>query len=410
MRCGLLGRSLQHSYSPQIHKHLGSYSYELFEQEPEALADFFKQSDFNAINVTIPYKKDVVPYCSELSPVAQKLGAVNTIVRKADGRLIGHNSDYFGFLSMVQRTGIDVSGKKVLVLGTGGASVTVCAVLDALHAHTVQISRKGPDHYGNLHLHDDAALIVNTTPVGMYPDNGSSPLDLTVFKKPEGVLDLIYNPSATKLLMDAQALGLKTENGLWMLIAQAKESAQWFTDTEIPDTVIEDIYNKLSVQMQNIVLIGMPGSGKSTLGQLLSEATGRPFVDTDTEIEKRIRMSIPEYFSAKGEAAFREVESAVIKDIGKRSGLIIATGGGCVTRAENYPSLHQNGKILWIKRDLTKLSAEGRPISMQTKAEELYRIRRPMYEAFADLSVENKGTPDQTLCEILALLQKEQKL
>lgn len=404
MRCGLLGRSLQHSYSPIIHNELGKYSYELFELEPESLADFFEQHKFDGINVTIPYKKDVVPYCSELSPVAQKLGAVNTIVRKTDGRLIGHNSDYFGFLSMVQHTGINVSGKKVLVLGTGGASVTVCAVLNTLQAHTVQISRKGVNHYGNLHLHDDAALIVNTTPVGMYPENGNSPIDLTQFKKLEGVLDLIYNPAATKLLMDAQAMGLKTENGLWMLVAQAKESAQWFTNTIISDAIIEDIYNKLSVQMRNIVLIGMPGSGKSTLGSLLSQATGRPFVDTDEEIEKRIQMSIPEYFSSNGEAAFRKVESAVIQDIGKQSGLIIATGGGCVTKAENYPPLHQNGVIFWINRDLEKLPTEGRPISLQTKAEELYRTRCPLYKAFADFPVENNETPEQALRNILALL------
>ncbi len=409
MRCGLLGRSLQHSYSPQIHEFLGSYSYQLFEQDPESLSAFLQKADFDGINVTIPYKKDVVPFCSDLSPIAKELGSVNTIVRTKEGKLIGHNSDYFGFLSMVRRTGIDLSGKKVLVLGTGGASVTVCAVLKTLHAHTVQISRNGPDHYGNLHLHHDASLIVNTTPVGMYPNNGTSPLVLSQFKKLEGVLDLIYNPSATKLLLDAQALGVKTENGLWMLVAQAKESAQWFTGTDIPDTVIEEIYNKLSVQMQNIVLIGMPGSGKSTLGRLLSEATGRPFIDTDTEIEKQIQMTIPEFFANKGEAAFREVESAVLKNIGKESGLIISTGGGCVTRPENYPYLHQNSRIVWVKRDLAKLPSEGRPISMQTKAEELYKIRRPMYEHFSDFTVDNNTTPEQAVQEILALIQKEQK-
>lgn len=408
MRCGLLGRSLKHSYSPQIHEILGSYSYDLFEQEPESLSDFFKHCDFKGINVTIPYKKDVVPYCDELSPIAKELGSVNTIVRAPDGRLIGHNSDYFGFLSMVRRTGISISGKKVLVLGSGGASVTVCAVLNSLNAHVVQISRKGPNHYGNLHLHSDATLIVNTTPVGMYPENGSSPIDLSQFKNLEGVVDLIYNPSATKLLMDAQALGLKTENGLWMLVAQAKESAQWFTGADIDDTVIKQIYNKLSTQMKNIVLIGMPGSGKTTLGHLLSEATGRPLIDTDTEIENQINMPIPEFFPLYGEAAFREVETKVLQTTGKQSGMIISTGGGCVTRPENYPSLHQNSLIVWVQRDLSVLPTEGRPISMRTKAEELYRVRRPMYEAFADFTVDNNATPDRAVQTILAFLQKEQ--
>lgn len=407
MRCGLLGRSLKHSYSPQIHELLGSYSYELFEQEPDTLADFFQNNDFNGINVTIPYKKNVVAYCDELSPVAKTLGSVNTIVRTADGKLIGHNSDYFGFLSMVQRTGLNISGKKVLVLGSGGASVTVCAVLNALQAKVVQISRSGENNYENLHLHEDAAMIVNSTPVGMYPENGQTPIDLSIFKNLEGVLDLIYNPAHTKLLMDAQDLGLKTENGLWMLVAQAKESAQWFTGKEIPDEVIERIYNKLSVQVQNIVLIGMPGCGKTTLGKLLADKTGKKLIDTDAEIVKQIGMSIPEYFSANGEAAFREVESAVLCSVSKRSGAIISTGGGCVTRAENYRHLHQNSRIVWIKRDLTKLPTNGRPISQHTSAEELYKKRKPMYETFADYCIDNNTAPEQAAEAILALIGKE---
>lgn len=404
MQCGLLGRTLQHSYSPQIHEYLGDYSYLLFEREPEDLSAFFEKGAFNGINVTIPYKKAVVPYCTRLSPIAEALGSVNTIVRSKDGSLIGHNTDYFGFMSMVKRTGIEISGKKVLVLGTGGASVTVCAVLKELRANTVQISRTGPNNYENLYLHEDAALIVNATPVGMYPENGNAPVELSQFKQLEGVLDLIYNPAATKLIMDAQRLGLKTENGLWMLVAQAKESAEWFTGKKIPDEVIETIYLRLSVQMQNIVLIGMPGSGKSTLGRLLAEKTGRCFADTDAEIEKRINMSIPEYFAARGEAAFRKVEGEVLRDIGKRSGLVIATGGGCVIKPENYPFLHQNSKIIWVKRALNELPIDGRPISQQTRAEELYNIRRPMYEAFSDMCIDNNTTPEQAVRDILAVL------
>ena len=409
MRCGLLGRSLKHSYSPQIHEMLGTYSYDLFEQEPDSLTDFFQNKDFSGINVTIPYKKDVVPFCDELSPVAKKLGSVNTIIRRKDGKLVGHNSDYFGFLSMVQRTGLNIAGKKALVLGSGGASVTVCAVLDALQARTIQISRTGENNYSNLNLHEDAALIVNATPVGMYPENGHSPVDLSKFKKLEGVLDLIYNPACTNLLMDAQKMGLKTENGLWMLVAQAKESAQWFTGKEISDEIIEQIYNKLSVQMQNIVLIGMPGCGKSTLGQLLAEKTDKELIDTDSEIVKRIGMPIPEYFTANGEDAFRAIESAVLQDVGKRSGAIVSTGGGCVTRPENYPHLHQNSRIIWIKRELSKLPTNGRPISQQTTAWELYQKRRPMYESFADYVVENDATPEQAVEAILTLIGKEQK-
>ena len=410
MRCGLLGRSLKHSYSPQIHEYLGNYSYELFEQEPNSLSEFFQNNHFSGINVTIPYKKDVVQFCDELSPVAEKLGSVNTIIKRDDGKLIGHNSDYFGFLSMVQRTGLDLAGKKAIVLGSGGASVTVCAVLEALKAHTIQISRSGENNYSNLYLHADAALIVNATPVGMYPENGQSPLDLSQFKKLEGVLDLIYNPANTKLLMDAQAMGLKTENGLWMLVAQAKESAQWFTGKEIPDELIEQIYNKLSIQMQNIVLIGMPGCGKSTLGQLLAKTTGKEFIDTDAEIVKQIEMSIPEYFTSNGEEAFRAVETSVLENVSKRSGAIISTGGGCVTQPKNYPYLHQNSRIIWIKRELSKLPVSGRPISQQTTAEELYRKRRPMYKAFADHIIENNTTPEQAVETILSLIGEEQKL
>ena len=401
MHCGLLGRKLGHSYSPQIHEFLGDYPYPLYEKEPEDLSQFFRTATFTGLNVTIPYKKDVIPYCAELTDKAQKLGAVNTIVRGKDGRLIGHNTDYFGFLSMVNKSGLAVSGKKVLVLGSGGASVTVVAVLQELGAQVVVISRSGADNYNNLHLHADARVIVNTTPVGMYPNTGSSPVDLAQFPALEGVLDLIYNPARTKLIIDAEDLGLVTQNGLWMLVAQAKESAEWFTGRPIPNERIEHIYNRLQRQMENIVLIGMPGSGKSTVGKLLAQMTGREFVDSDASIEKEAGMSIPQIFATMGEDGFRKLETAVLSDLGKRSGLVIATGGGCVTRPENYPLLHQNGRIIWLQRTLADLPRDGRPLSQSTEMETMYRIRKPLYEAFSDYITDNNCQPEITVTNIL---------
>ena len=235
MKCGLLGRKLGHSYSPQIHAQLGSYSYDLFEKEPEEVADFLQNGNFTAINVTIPYKKTVMPYCGSLTPRAIAMGSVNTIVRRPDGSLLGHNTDYFGFSSMVRRSGLEPSGKKVLVLGSGGASVTAVAVLKEMGANVVVISRSGEDNYENLHRHADAAILCNCTPVGMYPNNGVSPVDLTRFPRLEGVLDMIYNPARTALLLQAERLGLVAENGLWMLVAQAKEAAEWFTGSSLAD-------------------------------------------------------------------------------------------------------------------------------------------------------------------------------
>ena len=394
MICGLLGKSLKHSYSPQIHSLLGSYEYHLFEKKPEELADFLTCGDFSAINVTIPYKKDVIPYCNELTDCAQKLGAVNTIVRCADGKLLGHNTDYFGFCSMVKRTGLLLAGRKVLVLGSGGASVTATAVLQELGAQVVTISRNGKNHYGNLHLHTDAAAIINCTPVGMYPNSGVSPVDLDLFPNLEGVLDLIYNPSKTKLLLDAEARGIPTENGLWMLVAQAKEASEWFTGNIISDSVIAVIYNRLTRQMQNLILVGMPGCGKSTIGKLLAERLGRRFVDADAEIERIAKMPIPEIFRQYGEDGFRQRETAVLRKLGQESSLVIATGGGCVTRKENYPLLHQNGHIIWLQRDLSALPTDGRPMSQTGKLEEMYQIRKPLYEQFADSIISNDATAE----------------
>lgn len=406
MRCGLLGRKLGHSYSPQIHKYLGDYSYTLFEQEPDELKDFFEKKEFDGINVTIPYKKDVIAYCDRLSETAQNLGSVNTIVKQKDGSLIGHNTDYFGFLSMVERSGLDVANKKVLVLGSGGASVTVLAVLRELGANTVVISRTGLNNYGNLHLHKDAAVIVNTTPVGMYPNNGFSAIELDGFPKLEGVLDLIYNPSKTKLLLDAQERGLRWENGLWMLVAQAKESAQWFTGSSIPDNKIQQIHRDLSSEMKNIVLIGMPGCGKSTIGKLLAKKLNKTFVDSDTEIEAAAGCPIPEIFQNQGEDGFRALETAALAKLGMQSARVIATGGGCVTRPENLPLLQQNGRIVWIKRDISALPTDGRPLSQTTSLEKMYQLREPLYRSFSDITTENNESAETTVQKIIQQLEE----
>ena len=406
MKCGLLGRKLGHSYSPQIHGLLGDYSYQLFEKEPEQLASFLREGDFTGINVTIPYKKDVIPYLDELSPAARKIGSVNTIVRRADGSLFGHNSDYFGFISLVKHSGIAVEGKKVLVLGSGGTSNMVVTALKDLGAAPVVISRSGENNYGNLHLHSDASVIVNATPVGMYPNTGVSPIDLRRFPALTGVLDVIYNPAKTQLLLDAEKLGIPHENGLWMLVAQAKEAAEYFTGKKLSDDMIARIHHKLSRQMKNIVLIGMPGCGKSTIGTLLAETLGRTFVDADAQIVQMAGKSIPEIFAQDGEDAFRQWESDALAHLGKQSGLVIATGGGCVTRQRNYPALHQNGSIVWLERDLSLLPTDGRPLSQSNRLEEMYAVRKPLYEAFADVRVANTGSPENTVTEILSKLEE----
>lgn len=401
MKCGLLGRKLGHSYSPQIHAMLGDYPYALFEKEPEEIEDFLKNGDWTGINVTVPYKKVVIPYLDELTPTAKKLGAVNVIVRR-NGRLIGHNTDFFGFQTMLAASRLDIRSKKVLVLGSGGASNTVTAVLKDAGAEVVIISRTGENNYSNLHLHTDARLIVNTTPVGMYPNTGISPVDSALFPHLQGVLDVVYNPAHTQLLLDAgKKADLVCGNGLLMLVAQAKEAAEWFTETTISDAVIEQILHTLELQMQNIVLIGMPGCGKTTIGKLLAEKTGKRFADSDALVIELAGKSIPEIFAEDGEAVFRDWETRALAELGKQSGLVIATGGGCVTKERNYELLHQNGSIFWLKRDLAFLPLDGRPLSQTNKLEELYRIRKPMYEAFADHTVSNNNDPDGTVRQIL---------
>lgn len=404
-RCGLLGEKLGHSYSPAIHAELADYDYRLYEVAPEKLGEFLKDGEFDGLNVTIPYKKEVIPFLDELSPAAARLGAVNTIVRR-DGKLIGHNTDYFGFRRLVQESGLQVAGKKVLVLGSGGASSTAVAVLQELGAKVTVISRSGENNYENLERHADAAVIANTTPVGMYPNTGKSALSLDGFPRLEGVLDAVYNPARTQILLDAERRGLAAVNGLWMLVAQAKESAEWFTGEEIPDSRIAKIHHTLRLQMENIILIGMPGCGKTAVGQQLAQKLGKKFVDADESLEARVCRKITDIIPNDGEAAFREMESETLAELGKQSGLVIATGGGCVTQPQNYPLLHQNGTIFWLKRELDKLPTDGRPLSQKGTLGQMYEARMPLYLRFADAAISNDGSIAETASAICRKLEE----
>ena len=401
-KCGLVGEKLGHSYSPAIHAMLADYEYRLYEKTPEELDRFIRSGDWDALNVTIPYKKSVLPWCDELSDTARRIGSVNTLVRRPDGTLWGDNTDAFGFRLMLRRAGIDPAGKKALVFGSGGASVMACAVLEELGAGSVTVvSRRGEDNYDNLSRHYDAQILVNATPVGMFPHNGAAVCSIRPFTRCEGVADVVYNPARTALLLEAEALGIPHINGLYMLVAQAKRSAEQFLGEAIDDGEIDRIERALSLEMQNIILVGMPGSGKSTIAKLLAEALGRECREADAEIELAAGMPIPEIFARGGEDSFRALETETLAALGKLSGKVIATGGGCVTRGENYPLLHQNGRIVWLQRETAKLPKEGRPISLKSDLGELCERRRPLYERFADCTVSNDGSPEETVAQIL---------
>lgn len=406
MRCGLLGKTLGHSYSPQIHAQLADYSYALFEKQPEELENFLRHGEFDGLNVTIPYKKVVLPYCAALSDTVKAIGSANTLVRQKDGTLFADNTDAFGFSCITDECGVDISGKKALVFGSGGASVTAQYVLKERGAReVVVISRTGENNYENLEKNADAEILVNTTPLGMYPNNGASPVDLRKFPRCAAVLDMVYNPARTALLLQAEALNIPHAGGLLMLVAQAQRASELFTGNAIADARIGEIYRTLSVQMQNIVLVGMPGCGKSSVGTRLAERLDRPFVDADAEIEKAAGMPIPAFFRLHGEDAFRELESRVLAGLGKRSGAVIATGGGAVLREENYAALHQNGTIIWLTRDLARLPIDGRPVSQSTSLDALYAARKVRYERFADQIIDNNGALDETVRAILEVLR-----
>ena len=387
---GLLGRTLGHSFSPRIHQLLGGYDYRLFEKEPEELEAFLTAGDFAGLNVTIPYKRSVIPFCQELTDQARRIGSVNTIVRRPDGTLLGHNTDYEGFLYMVRSAGVDPAGKKALVLGSGGASLTVrTALADLGAAEVVVISRTGPDNYQNLDRHRDARLIVNATPVGMYPDTESCLLDLDRFPACEAVLDLIYNPARTQLLLEGEKRGMMVANGLGMLVAQARGSAQLFLGRDIPDGRVAEITRRLEGETRNILLIGMPGCGKSTVGRALARTLSRPLADLDEEIAARAGMFIPEIFAGQGEEAFRRLEHQVLLDAARKSGTVIACGGGIVTRPENFDPMRRNSAVVFLRRDLKLLPSVGRPLSQRDGPEKLYRQRKPLYEKAADFAVDN---------------------
>lgn len=407
LRCGLLGRTLGHSYSPAIHAELGDYEYKLYEKEPQDLAAFLQSGEFDALNVTIPYKKDVMAYCAALSPAARRIGSVNTLVRRKDGTLYGDNTDADGFAYMVKTSGVGVAGKKALVFGSGGASVTACDVLKTLGTSSVTvISRSGPDNYENLDRHADAEILVNTTPVGMYPKNGASPVDLTEFPNCCGVFDVVYNPARTALLLQAEKLGVRYAGGLPMLVAQARRASELFTGSQIADAEIVRIERKLAREMQNIVLVGMPGCGKSVVGAALAKRLGRPLLDSDALVTQTAQTPIPEFFRMQGEGAFRALETQALRELGKRSGAVIATGGGSVLREENYDLLHQNGVIVWLRRELSALPIDGRPVSQSVALDELYRTREPRYRRFADCIVDNCGSVDDAVNKIMEALHE----
>jgi shikimate dehydrogenase len=405
-RCGLLGERLQHSYSPRIHALLGDYSYDLLERSPQELETLLHSDSWDGLNVTIPYKKLVFPFCDTLSETALRIGSVNTLVRRPDGGIYGDNTDAYGFSLLLERSGFAPARKKALVLGSGGASAMVCTVLRQRGcAEVIVISRTGENHYGNLQRHADAELLVNTTPVGMYPNTGESPVDLTLFPRCGCVLDLVYNPARTALLQQAERLGIPCFGGLLMLVAQAKRSAELFTGSGIEDAEIDRIAALLSREMQNIILIGMPGSGKSEIARLLGRLLGRPVFDVDAEIEKAAGLSIPQIFEKEGEAGFRQRETTALRELGKRSGIVLATGGGCVTREENYPLLHQNGVIFWRKRQLSRLDKRDRPLSQSRDLNDLYAERAPLYARFADHVIEETETVEEAAEKILEVLQ-----
>lgn len=394
---GLIGRTLKHSYSVPIHRLLGTPDYRLIELEPEELAAYLQRGDIGGLNVTIPYKRDVMKSCSSLDETARAIGSVNTLVRRQDGSLKGYNTDACGFSYLAERAGISFADRKVVIFGSGGASLTVRHVAKQSGASAVVvISRSGADNYENLARHADAEVLVNATPVGMYPNTGVLPADPALFPDCKGVLDLIYNPRRTALLLRANELGIPCSDGLPMLVAQAKAAEELFFDREIPDAENERILKELYRDMQNIVLVGMPGSGKNTVGSALGRIAGRACVDLDAEIEKSAGRPIPEIFASSGEEVFRRMEREQAAKWGKESGIILITGGGIVKDMRNFASLRQNGRVYQIERQIRSLARAGRPLSEHADLFEMYRQRQPLYERFRDAAVQNDGPAEAT--------------
>lgn len=395
MKYGLIGEKLGHSFSKEIHEMIGYYKYEIHEVAKNDIDQFMKEKDFVGINVTIPYKETVIPYLDNISPQAASIGAVNTIIN-IDGKLYGHNTDYFGMLALIKKNNIDCKDKKVLILGTGGTSKTAYAVVKDLGASIILKAsinnEEGTITYEEaVNIHNDAEVIINTTPVGMYPNNDGCIIDLSKFKNLVGLIDVVYNPLRTNLVLNAKNLNIPSEGGLYMLVGQAVYACGLFLDKEIDLSVIDTIYNKLKTDKENIVLIGMPSSGKTTIGKILSEKLNKTLVDTDSLIVDKIGMSIADYMKNHTEKEFRDIETICVKEAAKMSSVVIATGGGAILRSENVKALKQNGKLYFLKRNLELLTpTTSRPFSSDAESlKKRYIERLPIYESVCDVCVDN---------------------
>lgn len=400
MEYGLLGEKLGHSFSPQIHRALAGYNYQLLPTPPEEVEALFRRRDFKGLNVTIPYKRTVIPLCDQVDDAAREIGAVNTVVNRG-GLLWGYNTDLDGLIYLARRAGVDMVGKKVAILGSGGTSRTARAAAQALGAaEIVTVSRRGEVNYETISRQRDIQVLVNTTPVGMFPNCGVSPVDLDAFPRLTGVLDVVFNPLRTALVLEAEKRDVPCSGGLPMLVAQARRAAGLFTGTAIPESRTEEVLRELQAQVQNVALVGMPGSGKTAVGRALARRLGKEFLDLDALVEEKSHRAIPEIFAQEGEAAFRELEGAAVREAGARTGYVISTGGGVVTREENRDPLRQNGVIIHLTRDLSLLPKEGRPVSQSTDLRELWRRREPLYRAFADFAADNNGLLEEAVEQI----------
>ena len=403
MKFGLLGRTLGHSFSPRIHSALGNTNYELFEREPSQLQEFFADPELQGINITIPYKVNALEACDVVDPRAERIGCVNTMVRK-DGKWHGYNTDYDGFVFTLQHAGIDVSDKECIILGDGASSATVHVALEDLGAkNIVHLSRKTAPFYGDApNYYETAQIIINCTPIGMYPHNPANLINITQFSKLEGVVDLIYNPRRTILLLQAEMMEIPHCDGLPFLVAQGVEAANHFQGESFGTKEIEQVLRDMRHEKENIILIGMPGVGKTTVGKALGEEMGRTCVDVDQELEKEIG-DISTYITEQGEPAFREKEAEMIAKLGTQTGLVISTGGGCVTVPKNFAHLRQNGRIYQLTQPIENLSTTGRVLSSGglDRLRELEEIRTPMYESFAQCIVEHKRNAPETVAAIL---------